>query len=129
MKLVLLHDRIIEDIECALKLSQLYDVTTRTLELSHAFVLFLFRVIDGLIDVILDDWGLVKTSSDRSRLAFGTTDHTDMDVDSTEKRDLENKDNVVGLRIKKSLKAIEVLGKLTESKKAVLLLRLVRINM
>ena len=89
-------------------------------------MLFLFCVIDGLIDSMLDDCGLQRTSLDRSSLAFGSTD---MDVDSKKSHNLGKQEFFEELRCKNSLMAMEVLGKLTESKKTTLLLRLVHINM
>ena len=127
LTIVFLYDRIIRSVDHALQLSQMYDVPT--LELGHVFVLFFFSVVVGLIDTILDDWGAQKSSLDVSSLAFVSTDRDDMDIDSTESHNLGRKEHRGEMRSMNSLKALEVLGKLSEGRKAVLLLRLVHFNM
>ncbi|GMN71980.1 hypothetical protein TIFTF001_054668 [Ficus carica] len=52
-----------------------------------------------------------------------------MDIDSTESHNLERKEHRGEMRSRNSLKALDVLGKLSEGRKAVLLLRLVYFNM
>ncbi|PON47750.1 hypothetical protein PanWU01x14_242170 [Parasponia andersonii] len=120
-------EKIIKSVDNTLRLSQTYDV--RILEIGHVFVLFFFRIITSLIDGVLDDWGLQKTSSDKPSLAFGSTDSKDMDVDARESHGWVRKEHREEMRTMNSFLAMEVLGKLTESRKALLLLRLVHFNM
>lgn len=106
-------NRIIESVDLALQLSNTYDVCV--VELGQVFVLFFFSIIVGLFDSVLDDWGLLqKTSLDRPSLVFSKTD---------------SKEHHEEMRTLNSFMAMEVLGKLTESRKAVFLLRLVRFNL
>ncbi|KAM6556132.1 hypothetical protein CsatB_003151 [Cannabis sativa] len=118
---------IINSVDRALKLSEIYDI--RVLELGHVFVLFFFSIIIGLIDSVLDDWGLLQSSLERPSLAFGNTNSKDMDIDSKQSSNLARKEHHEELRTKNSFMALEVLGKLTESKKSLLLLRLIHLNM
>ncbi|XP_015897774.3 mediator of RNA polymerase II transcription subunit 33A [Ziziphus jujuba] len=120
-------DKIVKDVDHALHLSQIYEVRVR--DLGHAWVLFFFSVIVRLIDSTLNDWGLLITSLDRPRLEFGSADHHDEDTDSKESHNSERNENRKQLQRMNSLMAMEVLGKLTESRKAMVLLRLVRLNM
>lgn len=118
--------RITESIDAALQLSQTFKV--HVVELGHAFVLFFFSVIISLIDSTLDDWGFKMTSRKRPRSAFGGSDN-DMEIDSMESKNLKVKEHHERIRKRNSLLAIEVLAKLTESRKSLVLLRLVHLNM
>lgn len=90
-------------------------------------VLLFFSVVIGLIDSTFEDLGLPMKSSEGGM--FGNADHQDMDIDSGGKYDAERNDHREVLRRKNSIMAIEVLAKLTESRKAMVLLRLVHFNM
>ncbi|KAG6643626.1 mediator of RNA polymerase II transcription subunit 33A-like isoform X2 [Carya illinoinensis] len=120
-------EKMTKSIDVALQLSQLYGL--RVLELGQAFVLFFFSMIIGLIDSTLDDWGLRMTPTDGPSLALGSTDHHDMDIDFKGSRNFKGNEHHEKMRTANSFMAIEVLGKLTESRKAIVILRLVHLNM
>ncbi|XP_050141951.1 mediator of RNA polymerase II transcription subunit 33A-like isoform X1 [Malus sylvestris] len=120
-------EKITESIDVALELSQTYKV--RVVELGHAFVLFFFSVISSLIDSTLDDWGFKMTSRKRPRSDFGGADYRNMEIDSRESQNLKVKEHRERIRKMNSFLAIEVLAKLTASRKALVLLRLVHLNM
>lgn len=119
--------RIAESVDLALQLSETYKV--RVVEFGHALVLFFFSTIISLIDSTLDDWGLNMTSRKRPRLAFGGSGCYDVEIDSRGSEDVKSNEHQERLRRMNSFFAIEVLGKLTESRKALVLLRLVHLNM
>lgn len=119
--------RIVKDVDDALRLSQIYEVRIR--DLGHAWVLFFFSIVVCLIDSTLNDWELLSTSLDRPTLEFGGADDHNMEIDSKESHNCERNENRKQLQRMNSLMAVEVLGKLTESRKAMVLLRLVRLNM
>ena len=123
----LLSFRIIKSVDVALQLSQTYKV--RVLEVGHAFVLFFFSVVIGLIDSTLDDWGLRMTPIERPSVAVRSTEHIDMDIDFRGSPDFKGNEHHEQMRRTNSFMAIEVLGKLTESRKSVVILRLVHLNM
>ncbi|KAK4582106.1 hypothetical protein RGQ29_025323 [Quercus rubra] len=120
-------DKIIKSVDVALQLSQTYKV--RVLEVGHAFVLFFFSVVIGLIDSTLDDWGLRMTPIERPSVAVRSTEHIDMDIDFRGSPDFKGNEHHEQMRRTNSFMAIEVLGKLTESRKSVVILRLVHLNM
>ncbi|KAF8397078.1 hypothetical protein HHK36_015985 [Tetracentron sinense] len=119
--------KIIKSVNDALRLSQTYRV--HVVELGHALVLFLFSVIIGLIDSTLDDWGLQMTFKDILSGIFGGGNHQDMEIDSKGNQDDERNEHRDQLRRRNTFMAMEVLGKLTENRKAMVLLRLVHLNM
>ncbi|XP_057971679.1 mediator of RNA polymerase II transcription subunit 33A-like [Malania oleifera] len=121
------RDKIIKSVDTALQLSQTY--TIQVLELGHAFALFFFSIVIGLVDCTSDDWGLQMTSGDRSSGAFGSGDHQNMEIDSKGNQHLRRNELREQIRRKNSFLAMEVLGKLMESRKAMVLLRLVHLNM
>ncbi|OUZ99643.1 hypothetical protein BVC80_9061g76 [Macleaya cordata] len=116
---------IIKSVDDALQLSHAYGV--QIVELGHALVLFIFSVIVGLIDSTLDDWGLHPTFIQSG--IFGGGDHQDMDVDSKVSHGDKRNEHREQLRKANAFTAMEILGKLTENKKAMILLRLVHLNM
>ncbi|KAL5545713.1 hypothetical protein UlMin_012249, partial [Ulmus minor] len=116
----------IKSIDDALWLSQIYEVCV--VELGQAFVLFFFSIMISLIDNTLDDWGLQKMSLDRQTLVFGSTENCDMDIDPKESDNFERNEHHKQMRRMNSLIAMEVVGKLTESRKAMALLCLVHFN-
>ncbi|KAB2621764.1 mediator of RNA polymerase II transcription subunit 33A-like [Pyrus ussuriensis x Pyrus communis] len=120
-------EKITESIDVALELSQTYKV--HVVELGHALVLFFFSVINSLIDSTLDDWGFKMTSRKRPRTDFGGADYRNMEIDSRESQNLKVEEHRERIRKMNSFLAIEVLAKLTESRKALVLLRLVHLNM
>ncbi|KAB1224692.1 Mediator of RNA polymerase II transcription subunit 33A [Morella rubra] len=87
------------------------------------------KIITGLIDSTLDDWGLHLTPLDRPSLAFGSPDHHDMDIDLKGSHYGRGDEHHETMRRTNSFMAIEVLAKLTESRKAMAMLHLVHLNM
>jgi len=123
----LLFCRIIKSVDVALQLSQTYRV--QVLELGHAMVLCFFSIIVGLIDSTSYDWGLQMTSVDKANGEIRSEDNQNMDVDSKESQIYKRNDHRERIRRSNSFVAFELLGKLTENKKATVLLRLVYLNM
>lgn len=116
-----------KDVDHALQLSQIYEVPV--LEIGHAWLLFFFSIVIRLIDSTFNDWGLQMTSLERSSLEFGGANHDDMDLDSKESQNSERNEKCKQMQKMNSFMAMEVLGKLIENRKAMVLLRLVRFNM
>ncbi|XP_026413117.1 mediator of RNA polymerase II transcription subunit 33A-like [Papaver somniferum] len=123
----LCKQKIIKSVDDALQLSHTYGM--QILELGHAFVLFFFSIITGLVDCTFDDWGLQPTSIDKTNSIFGVGEHQDMDVDSKGTLNDKRTEHREQLRKANAYTAIEILAKLTENKKATTLLRLVHLNM
>ncbi|KAI9152792.1 hypothetical protein LWI28_001261 [Acer negundo] len=112
-----LHDssaKILQSVDVSLRLSHTYKVSV--VDFGHALVLFFFTIVDCLIDALFDDMGLQPTAAD----------HHHMDIDSIGIINVENNQQI---RTNNSLMAIEVLAKLTQDRKAMVLLRLVHFNM
>jgi hypothetical protein len=107
----LLSFRIIKSVDVALQLSQTYRLPV--VELGHAFVFFFFSILIALIDSTLDDWG-------------PSTDNNDMDIDFRATHNFKGNEQ---MRRTNSFMAIEVLAKLTETRKSMLILRLLHLNM
>ncbi|KAF5953411.1 hypothetical protein HYC85_006267 [Camellia sinensis] len=116
--LALLTSRIIKSVDVALQLSQTYRV--QVLELGHAMVLCFFSIIVGLIDSTSYDWGLQMTSVDKANGEIRSEDNQNMDVDSKESQIYKRNDHRERIRRSNSFVAFELLGKLTENKKATL---------
>ncbi|EOY10864.1 Reduced epidermal fluorescence 4, putative isoform 1 [Theobroma cacao] len=121
--------QIVDSVDVTLQLSQNYGV--HVVELGHAFVFFFSTIVTALIDCILDDWGLRMTSLDAQNGAVGTgsMDHHPIDTDTGGVYHIERDKQLEQMRWKNSFLAIEVLGQLTESLRAMVLLRLVYLNM
>ncbi|KAK2656195.1 hypothetical protein Ddye_009247 [Dipteronia dyeriana] len=106
--------KILQSVDVTLQLSHTYKVTV--VDFGHALVLFFFTVVDCLIDALFDDMGLPPTAAD----------HHHMDIDSIGNINVQYNQQI---RTNNSLVAIELLAKLTQDRKAVVLLRLVHFNM
>ncbi|KAJ9185518.1 hypothetical protein P3X46_005145 [Hevea brasiliensis] len=119
--------KIIKSVDVALQLSHTYRVQVQ--ELGHVLVLFFFSIVVGLIDSTFNDWGLRMKSSDIPSGPLGNADNKDMDVDAWGNYNIGRYEHRELLRKTNSLFAIEVLVKLTESRKAMVLLRIVYLNM
>lgn len=104
-------EKIIKSVDVALQLSQTYRLPV--VELGHAFVFFFFSILIALIDSTLDDWG-------------PSTDNNDMDIDFRATHNFKGNEQ---MRRTNSFMAIEVLAKLTETRKSMLILRLLHLNM
>ncbi|WCJ27895.1 Mediator of RNA polymerase II transcription subunit 33A [Euphorbia peplus] len=120
-------DKIIKSVDDALQLSHTY--RAQVLELGHAYVLYFFTIAIGLIDSTLSDWGLILKSPDVLSGLFGNADNQDMDVDARGSYNIGKYEHREVLRKKNSFFALEVLVKLTESRKALIMLRIVHLNL
>ncbi|KAJ8898839.1 hypothetical protein K2173_008148 [Erythroxylum novogranatense] len=115
---------VIKSVDATLQLSRTYGI--RVLEPGHVLVLFFFSIVTGLVDIICCDWGLTP---DMPLGPFQSADHHPMEIDNlgdsntgrTQHRDL--------LRESNTCTAMEVLTKLTETRKAMLLLHAVHLNL
>lgn len=120
-------ERIIKSVDAALQLSKTYQV--HVLELGHTMVLFFFSIVVGLLDSTLDDWGLPVTFLDRASGVARSGDYLNMDIDSKGNKNFKQSEHREQMRRTNSFLAMEVLGTLTENRKAKVLLRLVHLNM
>lgn len=121
--LVFAYCRIISSIDVALQLSETYRL--QDFELGHVLVLYVFSIINGLIDSILDDWGSQTTYADGNGGPVGTEDSQIMHTDFEHIKIVQH--GSIGTT--NSIMALEVLGRLTDNQKAMVLLRLVHLNM
>ncbi|XP_004305061.1 PREDICTED: mediator of RNA polymerase II transcription subunit 33B-like [Fragaria vesca subsp. vesca] len=119
--------KIAKSVNLALQLSETYKVPV--VEYGHALVLFFLSTIISLVDSTLDDWGLKMTSRKRPRLAFGGSSDHDGETDSIRNENFRSNEHQERITTMNSFLAMEVLGNLTESRKAMVLLRLVHLNM
>ncbi|KAK3018232.1 hypothetical protein RJ639_002766 [Escallonia herrerae] len=108
--------KIIKSVDDALQLSQTYKI--QVFELGHALVLSFFSIVICLVDGILDDWGL--------KISVG--DGHNMDVEFEGYPNFKRHEPREQIRTTNSLMALEVLGNLTNDRKAMALLRLVHFN-
>lgn len=123
----MLFCRITKSVDVALQLSQTYEV--EIVELGHALVLYFFSIVIGLVDSILDDWGLQMTSVDGASGTIRSDLSQNMDVNSEGNHFHKRNEHREEIIRKNSFMALEVLGKLTDHRKAMVLLRLVHLNM
>ncbi|XP_058075235.1 mediator of RNA polymerase II transcription subunit 33A-like isoform X2 [Magnolia sinica] len=121
------REQIMKSVDDALRLSHTNGVSVT--EVGHAAVLFLFSVIISLIDCTLEDWGMQSASIDKSGSAYGSAGHQDMDIDAMGNSNDKRNEHREQLRRVNAFTAIEVVEKLTENKRAMVLLRLVHLNM
>ncbi|XP_050235406.1 mediator of RNA polymerase II transcription subunit 33A-like [Mercurialis annua] len=119
-------EKIIKSVDVALNLSHTYGI--QVLELGHVLVLFFFSIVAGLIDSTFTDWGLLMKSPNVASGPFGNDNNQDMDVDAKGKYNIGRSEHRELLRKTNPLFAIEVLVKITESRKAIILLRSVHLN-
>lgn len=119
--------RIIESVDDALHLSENYSVHVP--DLGHAHVLFFASIIIGLIDCTMDDWGLHMSAMERLSGPFGALESVSMDIDTSESLPVIKNERREIMRRANPLRAIDVLCHLTGNKQAMVLLRLVNLNM
>ncbi|KAK9128198.1 hypothetical protein Syun_016995 [Stephania yunnanensis] len=119
--------KVSKSIDEALQLSHTYGV--HKMEFGLASTLFLFSVVVGLIDCTLYDLNLQETSVDTLTDIFDNKDVIDMDIDSKGNHSEERNERRVELQRSNILTTFGVLRKLITKKKALLLLRLIRLNM
>lgn len=117
--------RIISSVDSSLQLSETYKI--HDLELGHVFVLFFFNIIIALIDSTLDDWGLQVTFDERSCLV--PTGDQYMEIDHNVTHNFKKSEYHEQIRKRNSFTALEVLERLTASRKATILLQSVLLNM
>ncbi|XP_028764479.1 mediator of RNA polymerase II transcription subunit 33A isoform X2 [Neltuma alba] len=117
--------QIINSVDTALQLSRTYNISV--LELGHVFVLFFHSIVTALIDSTLDDWGIQMKpceepfSNPKSDLY--------MDIDPNVTHSIKRNEYREQIRKRNSFMALEVLERLTESRKATILLQSVLLNM
>ncbi|KAL5720764.1 hypothetical protein ACHQM5_013403 [Ranunculus cassubicifolius] len=119
--------KITKSVDDALQLSRTYDVHID--EFGQAFVLFFFSIIIGLIDSTLEDWGLHHSFTDNLSRMFGNGDHQVMDVDLLGDYNGIRHEARERLHRTNSIRAMEVLGELSERRNTSVLLRLILLNM
>ena len=119
--------RIIKSIDATLQLSQTYRVNVQ--ELGHTMVLFFFSIVVGLLDSTLDDWGLPVTIPDKASGVARRGDYLNTDIESKGNKNFKQSDHRDQMRRSNSFLALEVLGTITDNRKAKVLLRLVHLNM
>lgn len=119
--------RIIKSVDAAMQLFQDYGV--HVTELGHAYVLFFFSTFLGLIDCSMEDCGLRCTTEDRPAVISAIMDCQEMDIDLKGAHLDKRVERREWMRRTNCLVALEVLEKVSESKKGTVLLRVVRLNM
>lgn len=117
--------RIIKSVDSVLHFSETFKI--HDLELGHVFVLFFFNIIIALIDSTLNDWGLQVNFNERSCLVPTGDQH--MEIDHNVTHNLKKGDYREQIRKRNAITALEVLERLSESKKATILLQSVLLNM
>ncbi|KAI9074293.1 hypothetical protein K1719_043778 [Acacia pycnantha] len=117
--------KIISSVDTALQLSQTYDIPV--LELGHVFVLFFYSIVIALIDSTLDDWGVQMMLCEKPCL--NPKSDLYMDIDPNVIHSVKRNEYREQIRKRNSFMALEVLERLTESRKATILLQSVLLNM
>ncbi|KAI4353605.1 hypothetical protein L6164_002540 [Bauhinia variegata] len=113
--------KIIKSVNVALQLSQTYKI--HALELGHVYVLFFYSIIVDLMDSTLEDWGFHVTSNEKP-CSIPSDDHN-IAIDTKSNRSEYHEQ----IRKRNSFMALEVLERLTESTKAMVLLKSALLNM
>ncbi|QCE12159.1 mediator of RNA polymerase II transcription subunit 33A-like isoform X1 [Vigna unguiculata] len=119
--------KIVSSVDSALRISETYKV--RDLEIGHVFVLFFFEIVISLLDCMLIDWGFQVTFSEKSSLVAAGKGEDCMDIDRNVTQSFEKSEYREQIRKRNSFTALEVLDRLTESRKATILLQSVLLNM
>ncbi|KAK9125877.1 hypothetical protein Scep_014723 [Stephania cephalantha] len=119
--------KVSKSIDEALQLSHTYGFNMRDFGLASAF--FLFSVVVGLTDCTLYDLNLQETSFDTLSNIFDNEEVIDIDIGSNGNCNEERNGHRVQLQRSNTLTTFRALGKLMTNKKALLLLRLIRLNM
>ncbi|XP_061375480.1 mediator of RNA polymerase II transcription subunit 33A-like [Gastrolobium bilobum] len=117
--------KIIDSVDFAFKLSENFKI--RDLELGHVFVLFFYSIIIALIDSTLSDWGLQVSFDERSCLVPKGDQY--MEIDHNVAHNYKKNEYHEQIRKRNSFTALEVLERLTASRKATILLQSVLLNM
>ncbi|CAI8612987.1 unnamed protein product [Vicia faba] len=119
------NNKIIKSIDSVLHFSETFKI--HDLELGHVFVLFFFNIITALIDSTLNDWGFQVTFNEISCLVPTTDQYMELDHNVTQK--FKRGDYHEQIRKRSAITALEVLERLSESRKATILLQSVLFNM
>jgi len=90
-------------------------------------VLFFFNIIIALIDSTLNDWGLQVNFNERSCLAPTGDQH--MEIDHNVTHNFKKGDHREQIRKRNAITALELLERLSESKKSTILLQSVLLSM
>ncbi|CAJ1813668.1 unnamed protein product [Sphenostylis stenocarpa] len=118
--------RMVSSVDSVLRFSETYKV--RDLELGHVFVLFFYEIVLALLDCMLIDWGFQVTFSEKSSLIAAGEGEGCMDIDRNVTQSFEKSEYREQMRKRNSFTALEVLERLTESRKATILLQSVLLN-
>ncbi|XP_027352449.1 mediator of RNA polymerase II transcription subunit 33A-like isoform X2 [Abrus precatorius] len=118
--------KIVSSIDSVLRFSETYKIPN--LELGHVFVLFFYNIVVALIDCALRDWGFKMTFSENSCLV-ASDDEEYMEIDHNVAQSFEKSEFYEQMRKRNSFTVLEVLERLTESRKATILLQSVLVNM
>ncbi|KAG2404470.1 Mediator of RNA polymerase II transcription subunit 33A REF4-related 1 protein [Vigna angularis] len=118
--------KIVSSVDSALRISEIYKV--RDLEIGHVFVLFFYEIVISLLDCMLIDWGFQVTFSEKSSLVAAGKGEDCMDIDRNVTQNFEKSEYREQIRKRNSFTALEVLERLTESRKATILLQSVLLN-
>ncbi|XP_058737188.1 mediator of RNA polymerase II transcription subunit 33A-like isoform X2 [Vicia villosa] len=119
------NNKIIKSIDSVLHFSETFKI--HDLELGHVFVLFFFNIIIALIDSTLNDWGFQVTFNEISCLVPTSDQYMEIDHSVTQK--FQRGDFHEQIRKRNAITALEVLERLSESRKATILLQSVMFNM
>eukprot|EP00256_Glycine_max_P068011 XP_025982606.1 mediator of RNA polymerase II transcription subunit 33A isoform X2 [Glycine max] len=123
--------KMVNSVDAVMRFSETYKI--RDLELGHVFVLFFYDIVVALIDCVLIDWGFQVTFSEKSRLVTGGGGGDDeedyMEIDRNMTTMTQSFEKSEQIRKRNSFTALEVLERLTESRKATILLQSVLLNM
>lgn len=125
LKTALLFCRIVNSIDTALQLSQTYNI--RIMELGHVYVLFFYSISIALIDSTLDDWGVQMKLCEKPCL--NPKNDQCMDIHPKVTHGVKRSEYREEMKKRNSFMALEVLERLTGSRKATILLQSVLLNM
>lgn len=98
-------------------------------KLGHLLVLFFFNITVALVDCCINDWGLTTVSADQQSSTFGSIEPRKMDMDIKANNFDDRGSHRDLMRRANSLVAIQLLEEITKSRKALILLRLIHLNM
>lgn len=124
MKAAFLYCRLINSVDTAIQLSQTYNIHLP--ELGHVFVLFFYSIVIALIDSTLDDWGIQMKVCEKTCLNPKGNHYMDSDCKLT--HNVKRSDYREQIKKRNSFMALEVLERLTESRKATIVLQSVLLN-
>nr|XP_027188306.1 mediator of RNA polymerase II transcription subunit 33A-like isoform X2 [Cicer arietinum] len=118
-------NKIIKSVDSVFHFSETFKI--QDVELGHVFILFFFSIFIALIDTTLNDWGIQVTFNERSCLV--PTGDQYMVIDHNVTHNFKKGDYHEQIRKRNSITALEVLERLSETRKATILLQSVLLNM